>query len=76
MQPTYLQSIMAFLCMTGSLIVIGSDRQKMDTLPLYSRPRPIQKAETPFWLGEPTSELESQIHFYMQPTARKVSQRD
>lgn len=71
-----LQNLTAFLCITGSLLMMESDRKEADVLPSHSRRRPVQRAATPFWAGGPTSKLEAQMHFYMQPTARKVSQRD
>ena len=44
--------------------MIGGDRQKNRLRYLYAVvPAPIQRAETPFWSGEPTSKLEAQMHF-------------
>lgn len=83
MKSTYLQNFTAFLCITGSLVMIESDHKRTDALPL-TRPRsatspirqhPVEQSVEPSWLGKPTNELEAQIYFYMQPTAKEVNQR-
>lgn len=73
MRSIYFQNLTAFLCITSSLIVIGSDRPK--TKDILSGDRVIQPTTKPLWSGKPADELEAQMHFYMRPTARKVAQR-
>ena len=72
MRPVYFQNLTAFLCITSSFLVIGDNYKETGALPLSARHRPVQQSsEAAFWSGEPTDELEAEIHFYMNPTAER-----
>lgn len=75
MQPIFLQSLTAFLCIASSLIMIRIESDQAEGLPAGDRTRPIQPTHSHRSKG-PADELEAQMHFYMQPTAREVNQRE
>ena len=70
MQLISFHSLTAFLCVTGSVIVAGIVPQSIDQPPIHDR-RDYAAHSLDYlpWSGAPTSALEAQIHFYMQPSA-------
>lgn len=74
-----LQSLIAFLCISGSLTMASRELAAVDQSTIAPRGhrsvRP-QKSARSLLVGAPTNELEAQLYFYMQPTAQKVNHRD
>ena len=71
MQPITLQNLTAFLCITGSLVGIGSISIKANESSSRSVQQAIQQSNIPRWSGDPADELEAEIQLHMRPSTWK-----
>ena len=72
-----LQSLIPFFFLSISLMMVDRELTASNRSTVQSwRYFHTQRSAPLFQLGTPTSILEAQLHFYMQPTAQKVNQRD
>lgn len=74
MRPITLQNLTAFLCITGSLVgigSIGSTSIKANESSSRSVQQSIQQSNIPRWSGDPADELEAEIQLHMRPSTWK-----